>query len=452
MTTETKLGNPDTLLTETPILNLFDPLVHSSNQAEDVFSAERIVNVVLLGYGVLRTYLAPLSDDAIAESRRLSLLSPLSRKLEKVLSVVIESSKLLDGFEGDSRRERDWINRSILSLRPAEDKTEDTIDFTDEGVYIAASFSRMIAYKLQEFVIEEAGAILGDNAESLFNQAGVEIDDHDRHEMGKRFDGMSHDLRSPLTPIKGYSDFFEKVTSNSKKSKREKARQIGAVMLDVKESAEALMTQLGVAYSIGVEGRFEKERILSADFLDIIAGILKKDFIDVNHFPEGLQLYIDESVLACGVEFSTDMAKRVAHNWGLNILNKLEDYQVSLNGRASAWLSLSLKRNNGRNGLEIGLSDNLGGIDDRIKKNEGRFIRGLTTSRSGHGDGMTLLAADVEAVYRGEMRLKEINVSTAEELDGVLGATNVKIPDMLLREPNPNKGRGATSTIWLPLA
>lgn len=427
----------DVNIFDTPVepLDLFDPLIRVQYAAggQAVLHGEDI-SACILGIGAIRAICTSmLVESPFATEELVNKVDPNAKLIRNLLYRMTDLIQISEHPFG-SPYSPDWVNsarRNLGVARLLREKSNgeiisEPLDSLGDMVMDAHWSMEMsvpygLAYSLRgalrRSIYDDVRTILGERYCPVYDYVGSDTpvtSGQAFSEMVDRFRVEAHDLKNPLTAIMGNSQL---ATRFYDRGNLERAASLTA---SVASSIEALCVRAQYSRGRLVENTHRIEVLTVDEVSDSLStglrAFLSSVGLEVNDFP----VEVDPEIPEHKVHWSVQEINRLAENCGDNWHNKGKSYA----GKGLQGVGVKLGQTTDKKFLVITIYDNMGGVDQRIRDNNGRFSHKLTGWRGnvkGTGIGMASMAKDITTIYKGSVTIHQIELE-----DGNLGA-EVKI-------------------------
>ncbi len=205
---------------------------------------------------------------------------------------------------------------------------------------------------------------------------------------------ITHDLKTPLSPIKGYAELLAENPVPDAKT----IREYGEIILKNVSYTEKLMNDLKLTYQLDSGSiPFRMQKVCSVRFLkELVIDIVNDPaFCDRNiEFESGIQEF--------EIFLDTDLFRRAVNNL---IINALTHNPPETKVTVSMDVSFPYHRKNTADVLEIRISDNGTGMsEEEQSKLFSRYYRGTNTKEKPEGSGLGLaIAKQIVTLHGGDI-------------------------------------------------
>ena len=200
---------------------------------------------------------------------------------------------------------------------------------------------------------------------------------------------ITHDLKTPLSPIKGYAELLADPEYNVPKTNRIK---YGHTILRNAEYAEKLVNDLKLTYQL-------KNNMLPPDMKDAsLSRFLKEMIIEILNYPE----YSDRNIVFTEANseiiycFDETLLKRALNNLIYNaLIHNPADTEIHVDLQAGNKISITIEDNG--NGMSA----------EEVDKLFQRYYRGTNTEEKAEGTGLGMaIAKQIIEIHDGEIHVE----------------------------------------------
>lgn len=212
---------------------------------------------------------------------------------------------------------------------------------------------------------------------------------------------VSHDLKTPLSPIKGYAEIL---TDSEYAVTPQDVKKYGETILRNAKNVETIVENLNFTYQLK-NGMFPINRSEGN-----IARLLKEVIISILNHPE----YEERNIIFNCTE------SRVNFNFDNTLLNRAFTnllYNSVIHNASDTIIKVSIKK---EDKIYIRIEDNGKGMaEEEVKKLFERYYRGTNSSISVKGSGLGMaIAKQIVEAHEGRINVKsELNVGTSIDIE-----------------------------------